>query len=96
MEVLFPILTAPAAGAEREIEGVDAMAELPVILPVPAVEQGLFGDVSVSKARDLSLLLIQIGVGIVQQLHARNHVTIPANKDTVMVVVMERAQHIKV
>ena len=69
MEVFFPILTAPAAGAEREIEGVDAMAELPVILPVPAVEQGLFRDVSVSKARDLSLLLIQIGVGIVQKLH---------------------------
>ena len=75
MEVFFPILASPAAGAEWEIEGVDAVAELPVILPVPAVEQGLLRDVSVSKARDLPLLLIQIGVGTVSYTHLRAHET---------------------
>ena len=81
MEVLFPILAAPAAGAKWEIEGVDSVAKLLVILPVPAIEQGLFSNVSVSKARDFPLLLIQIGVGIVQQLHAGYNVAIPANED---------------
>lgn len=69
MEVFFPILTAPAAGAEREMEGVDAVAELLVILSVPAVKQGLLSDVSVGKACNFPLLFIQIGVGIVQKLH---------------------------